>query len=137
MVRAVVTIALLLFVTGCYTDGIEDTNYSAPPSNSEFQQMLIDVHEDVYYIDVFYQGADTQESVTSIIILPSIGRHGSRLTWSSSNPAVISLTEYKELGFYLGEINRPGSKTDVILTVVAHQYDLGAVWNHTFTVLAL
>ena len=158
MVRAVVTIALLLFVTGCYTDGIEDTNYSAPPSNSEFQQMLIDVHDDCALINITFSGSDYIASglnlpegdsnrmdgtmlhpynVTEDITFPIIGEHGSVITCMSSNPGAISLVKHNDLGHYTGVITRQGSDTVVVITIISNQYGLGANWQHCFKVKAL
>lgn len=158
MIRAVIIITLLLFAAGCYTDGMKDTDYSAPPSNSEFQQMLIDVHDDCALINITFSGSDYIASgldlpegdvnrmdgtmlhpynVTEDITFPIIGEHGSAITCMSSSPGVISLLKHDDLGYYTGVITRQGSDTVVVITIIANQYDLGANWRHCFKVKAL
>lgn len=66
------------------------------------------VEADAAKLQIGFTGSDTLTSVTQTVYLPTTGKYGSTITWSSSNPAVVSND---------GKVVRPsGADVKVVLT---------------------
>ncbi|MEC0171468.1 S-layer homology domain-containing protein [Paenibacillus graminis] len=77
-------------------------------------------------LEIGYTQGDLKTSVTKNVILPAIGEHGSVITWASSNPEIISA---------LGEVKRPSSTTEVMLTATLKKDGAEAQKSFVLTVL--
>lgn len=126
--KCFIPLIFTIIFSGCFMDGTVDTDYQAPMSNEEFQQTLIDVHDDAQNVVVGYNGTDTESSVTLNLNLPVTGESGSVISWISSNETVISTS---------GVVTRQVGNTTVYLTAIATKHDLSSSKAFTLTVLSL
>lgn len=77
-------------------------------------------------LEIGYAAGDLNTSVTKNVILPAVGEHGSVITWTSSNPDIIS---------GIGEVKRPASTTEVTLTATLKKDGAEAQKSFKLTVL--
>ncbi|WP_261301813.1 S-layer homology domain-containing protein [Paenibacillus andongensis] len=73
-------------------------------------------------LEIGYAPGNTANNVTNNLTLPTTGLSGTSITWTSSNPSVISTT---------GAVNRPSS-SDANVTVTARVYKTGSFENKPF-----
>lgn len=88
------------------------------------EELLI---EDWYDLEIQFYGNDTYYSVTQNMYLPTSGRRGSSITWSSNNTSVISNT---------GTVARP-TDDDKYVTLTATLYRSGKTNQKVFDLVVL
>ncbi|MGO0063652.1 immunoglobulin-like domain-containing protein [Brevibacillus fluminis] len=66
-------------------------------------------------LEIVFDGQDNENSVTTDVMLPKYGEHGSMIAWTSSDDSVITITADVPFGM-VGEVTRPDTDTTVTLT---------------------
>ncbi|WP_052759552.1 S-layer homology domain-containing protein [Paenibacillus sp. DMB20] len=85
-----------------------------------------DVELDKEDLEIGFAAGDSSSSVTKNVTLPTEGKRGSAITWSSSEPNVISNT---------GKVKRPSASTQVTLTATLEKDGLKAQKTFILTVI--
>ncbi len=84
-----------------------------------------DIEEALKTIEIGYAPGDSWESVTQNVFFPTIGKHNTEITWTSSNTNTLSHT---------GSVNRPADK-DVTVIMTATVNKDGSIGQRPFLVI--
>lgn len=115
------------FSVSCYVDTARDNPFD--PENIDVLSDEDAVTTDKLNTSIVYSGTDTSSGVKQNITLPVTGANGTTISWSSSNPAVVSNT---------GVVTRPAyTGSNVVLTLTATIVKNSASDTRIFTITVL
>ena len=85
-------------------------------------------------LKLYFQNGDTEDSISSTrLSLPMNGLHDTKISWKSSDEAIIKIKKENEWNCY-GSITRPEENTQVTLTATITRGDASATKSFTVTV---
>lgn len=117
----VLAVTISYFLVGC--TALEDLNQVGGLSDSEA------VAADRDSLSIQYTGSDNASAITTNITLPTSGANGTTITWSSSDPSVISVG---------GSVTRPANGDgDKVVTLTATITKNGVSEIKTFSVTVI
>jgi hypothetical protein len=87
------------------------------------------VNADIKNLEITFGGTDSENQVTQAMALPSVGAHGSTITWESSQPSVISNDGQTVIRPYAGQ-----GDTLVTLKATVRYGDVSDTQTYTLTV---
>jgi len=85
-------------------------------------------------LKVYFQNGDTEDNISSTrLSLPMNGLHDTKISWKSSDEAIIKIKKENEWNCY-GSITRPEENTQVTLTATITRGDASATKSFTVTI---
>ncbi len=85
-------------------------------------------------LKLYFQNGDTEDSISSTrLSLPMNGLHDTKISWKSSDEAIIKIKKENEWNCY-GSITRPEENTQVTLTATITRGDASATKSFTVTI---